>query len=391
MGNLGSFKNGINKSSEAFGHGDPFVNLMDVFGVTRVSNTEALGLVAATEEERRAFNLLAGDVLFVRSSVKPSGVGLTTLVTNNLNRAVFSGFLLRFRSDERLTNSFKAYIFAQHSFRKRVIAGSTVSANTNINQRALQSIRVSFPRSRSEQDTIGNALTDVDDLIHSLGRLIVKKQAIKQGAIQQLLPGRTRLPGFEGQWHNAVFETLATPGRERVDPHNVSAKTRLIELEHIESATGRLSGSAIAGTAVSLKSVFRPGDVLFGKLRAYLRKYWLANTGGLCSTEFWVLRPKPDHVSEFVRYVVETDSFVEIASGGYGTRMPRADWGVVRKIPVLIPEPAEQWAIATVLMDMDSEIAVLRARLEKARNLKTGMMQQLLTGRARLPVQEAAA
>jgi type I restriction enzyme S subunit len=176
---------------------------------------------------------------------------------------------------------------------------------------------------------------------------------------------------------------------QRADPRTVPADTRLIELEHLGGATGQLSGSSTAGTAISLKAVFQPGDVLFGKLRAYLRKYWLADSGGLCSTEFWVLRPKNNNVNEFVRYTVETDAFVEAASGGYGTHMPRADWSVVRKLTVAIPEPSEQRAIANVLVDADCEIETLRFRLNKAHSIKQGMMQQLLTGRAHLAVPEA--
>lgn len=173
-------------------------------------------------------------------------------------------------------------------------------------------------------------------------------------------------------------------------PQSVPTTTPLVDLDQLESGSGRLIGASQASEAVSLKAVFKPGDVLFGKLRAYLRKFWYADVAGLCTTEIWVLRPRPGVHGRFVRYVVDTDRFVDAASGAYGTHMPRSDWRTVRNIPVCIPSQAEQVEIATVLHDADTEIDVLHARLEKARNVKQGMMQELLTGRTRLPVEAAA-
>jgi type I restriction enzyme S subunit len=96
LGELGSFKNGINKDAEDFGYGSPFINLMDVFGVPIAAEiTEKLGLVNSTLEEQKIYELKAGDVLFVRSSIKPEGVGLTTLIPNDLATTVFSGFLIQ--------------------------------------------------------------------------------------------------------------------------------------------------------------------------------------------------------------------------------------------------------------------------------------------------------
>jgi type I restriction enzyme S subunit len=174
-------------------------------------------------------------------------------------------------------------------------------------------------------------------------------------------------------------------------PQNVPATTPLVDLDQIEGGSGRLISTSQACEAKSLKAVFKPGDVLFGKLRAYLRKFWYADVDGLCTTEIWVLRARPGAHGRFVRYIVETDQFIDAASGGYGTRMPRSDWGTVSALPVSIPSHAEQVAIASVLGDVDAEIDGLKRRLVKARAIKQGMMQELLTGRTRLPVKGAVA
>lgn len=237
----------------------------------------------------------------------------------------------------------------------------------------------------SEQRAIATALSDTDALLAGLDRLIAKKRDLKQAAMQQLLTGQTRLPGFQGQWESATFGQIAQPRRDRVDPRNSGAQDFCVELEHIAPAGGQLLGHTNAGEQASIKSVFSAGDVLFGKLRAYLRKYWLATRPGVCSTEIWVLAPKSQMTTtEFLFQLVKTDEFIEAASNSYGTHMPRSDWSIVKNLELALPPVVEQTAIATVLSDMDAELSVLEARRDKTRALKQGMMQELLTGRTRL-------
>lgn len=89
-------------------------------------------------------------------------------------------------------------------------------------------------------------------------------------------------------------------------------------------------------------------------------------------------------VSQYLFQLVKTDRFVDAASTAYGTHMPRSDWNVVKSLEVALPSIGEQAAIATVLSEMDAEIEALEAKLTKARQIKQGMMQELLTGRIRL-------
>ncbi len=182
-----------------------------------------------------------------------------------------------------------------------------------------------------EQRVIAVALSDVDALISGLDKLIAKKRDIKQAAMQQLLTGKQRLPGFSGEWEVKRFGEIATPRKERIDPRKAGAQEFCVELEHIEQGSGRLVGNTSAGDQSSLKSTFQVGDVLFGKLRAYLRKYWLSDRLGVCSTEIWALMANRRLVTpEFLFQLVTVDQFIEAASTAYGTHMPRSDWNVVK-------------------------------------------------------------
>jgi type I restriction enzyme S subunit len=193
LGEIGTFKNGINKSSEDFCFGYPFVNLMDVFGKTTIYTNEHFGLINSNEAERKMYELKKGDVLFIRSSVKHEGVGLTCLIKNNLKDTVFSGFIIRYRDNGVLCNEYKEHCFYNSHFRNKLIGSSTVSANTNINQEALKNLTISFPISKAEQTHIATILSDMDSEIEALENKRAKYQLIKQGLMQNLLTGKIRL------------------------------------------------------------------------------------------------------------------------------------------------------------------------------------------------------
>ncbi len=413
LGDIGTFKNGINKNSEAFGHGFPFVNLMDIFGISAIASIEGLGLVASNYFDQKNYNLKKGDVIFIRSSVKPSGVGLTAIVENDLPETVYSGFLIRFRDSGFIDIKLKRHCFYEESFRNRLISASSVSANTNINQDNLMRLFIALPPTKAEQEAIAEALSDVDALIESLEQLIAKKHQIKKGAMQWLLtPPETmpiengelkidngensqlstnhsrlsrRLPGFSGDWEEKRLGDVVIIRGERIDPKKDGIQEFCIELEHINSSTGSLLGCTSTGEQSSLKSVFCEGDVLFGKLRAYLRKYWLADRAGVCSTEIWIFAPNKVLVhSAYLFQIVQTHKFIEAASSSYGTHMPRSDWNTMKNFELILPQIPEQTAIAEILSDMDAEIMALEAKLVKYRQIKQGMMHELLTGRIRL-------
>ena len=281
--------------------------------------------------------------------------------------------------------SYCRQVISSITTRSRLEQSLNGSALQEIPIATLRTFKIPLPPTLREQETIAEALSDADALIESLEQLLTKKRQLKQGAMQELLTGKKRLPGFSGKWEVKAFGEVAQPRRERIDPRRIGPKEFCIELEHIEQGTGCLVGYTATSEDSSLKSVFYENDVLFGKLRAYLRKYWLANRGGVCSTEIWVLVAKQTVLTpQFLFQLVTIDRFIEAASSAYGTHMPRSDWNVVRRFEVLLPPLPEQAAIAAVLSDMDSEIAALESKLAKARRLKQGMMQELLTGRIRL-------
>lgn len=246
------------------------------------------------------------------------------------------------------------------------------------------SYEVMLPTNLPEQQAIAAALSDADGVVAGLERVIAKKRLIKQGAMQDLLTARRRLPGFSGEWEVKPFAQIARIRNTKVQTLDNTVAQNCIELEQVESETGRILYWADATNRATVKYQFEPDDVLFGRLRPYLRKFYRANIQGVCSTEIWPLMTQGIN-GGFLYQVIQSDGFIAAACESYGTHMPRADWGKIATHQIQVPvDRKEQEAIGEVLADMENEIQILESRLAKARAVKEGMMQNLLTGRVRL-------
>jgi type I restriction enzyme S subunit len=389
---IGNFKNGINKGSEDFGYGFPFVNLLDVFGVSCISANTELGLVNSNRIEQSIYNLQQGDVLFVRSSVKPEGVGLTTLVTEDIPKTVYSGFLIRFRSNNLLDLRYKEFVFYEEGFRNRLIAGSTVSANTNVNQTVLGALILAFPPTLAEQRAIAAALSEVDDQIKVLDDLIAKKRDLKQGAMQRLLTGEERLPGFSGAWEvKKIGEfTISTAGgtpSTLIDTYwggDIKwMSSGELHLRQVYDVEGRITEKGLENSSTRL---IPPRCVLIGLAgQGKTRGTVAINMVELCTNQsVAAIYPSNNFVTEYLYYNLDMryEELRNLSTGDGGRG--GLNLTIINAIDVPFPEKNEQTAIAAVLSDMDAEISTLEEEREKIVALKQGMMQELLTGQTRL-------
>ena len=246
----------------------------------------------------------------------------------------------------------------------------------------------------SEQRAIAEALSDVDGLLNALDALIAKKQAIKQATMQQLLTGKTRLPGFSGAWETKQLRELGPFAKGRgIKRDDVSYEglpcIRYGELytryrDYILKVVSRIPPS-VAATALPIKT----GDLLFagsgetaeeiGRCAAYLGKE-KAYAGG----DIIVLTPSEQN-SIYLGHLMNHPIVAEQkARMGQGDAIVHISANNLAQVHIELPPITEQNAIAAVLSDMDAEIAALEHRRDKTRAIKQGMMQQLLTGRVRL-------
>lgn len=193
LGDLFSFKNGLNKEKSFFGRGIPIVNYMDVFGSSFLMSSFIDGCVDVNSDEIRNFGIKRGDVLFTRTSETANEVGLSSVMLDCPKRMVFSGFLIRAREKEHiLHNEYKSYCLRSLVVRAQIVSKASYTTRALTSGRALSSVILPIPQ-YSEQVAIAEVLSDMDAELMALEAQRDKTRLLKQGMMQELLTGRTRL------------------------------------------------------------------------------------------------------------------------------------------------------------------------------------------------------
>lgn len=290
-----------------------------------------------------------------------------------------------------VSNEFLYYVILM--LKPQMVGRAIGSTFLEIGRRDVAAIEVLMP-SYEEQAAIAEALSDVDRLLGALDALITKKQAIKYATSQQLLSGTTRLPPFAGEWKTKPLGELGTflrgNGVRRDDalsgPLGCVRYGEIYTTHHdyIRSFHSWIS-PAVAATATRLKL----GDLLFagsGETKEDIGKCvaFVVDAEGYAGGDIVILRPTGVDPL-FFGYALNAPNVArQKASLGQGDAVVHITPSALAQVTVPLPGIREQTAIATVLSDIDAEIAALEARRDKTRTIKQGIMQQLINGRVRL-------
>jgi type I restriction enzyme S subunit len=291
---------------------------------------------------------------------------------------------------ERINGYFFYLYFSSH-FYNRIMQMTAKSSVDSVRREMIARMVIPIPPTKAEQEAIATALSDVDALITALDRLIAKKRDIKQAAMQELLTGKRRLPGFCEEWTMSQIGEITD-----VDPDSLGCNTapdyafKYISIEDIDSGTLKGYTEMIYHSAPSrARRKVKKNDILFSTVRPNLKSNFLIKeecSDFICSTGFSVLRCKPEKADPVYVYfhLFADDVGRQIESLIAGSNYPAVNSSDVRALHIPLPPLSEQRAIASVLSDMETEIITMGERLKKTRTLKQGMMQELLTGRIRL-------
>jgi len=292
-------------------------------------------------------------------------LGITAITCNEL---VINQQLHAFIPSVQVSAVFLLNVITSQKWQLEGLA--TKTAVPYLNKNNCNSIRIPLPRF-AEQEAIAQALSDADALIESLEQLIAKKRQIKQGAMQELLTGKRRLPGFSGGWEIKFLGDVCkiTTGKKDVNEGNPDGQFPFFTCSRRHTFSDRYSFDT---KAILIAGNGDVGNLHYyeGKFEAYQRTYVLLD------------------FSENVNFLWQQLDYRLVESlglGKIGSSIPYIKKENLMGFAFDNPqEEGEQEGIAACLKDMDSEIAALEQKLAKARRIKQGMMQQLLTGRIRL-------
>lgn len=288
-----------------------------------------------------------------------------------------------------LSRDLLAHSMRGEYFQRQLSINATGSTAQGIQRKKLDLIWVYFPADKSEQQAIASALSDADALIESLSQLLAKKRQIKQGAMQELLTGKRRLPGFSGEWESGALGQICdrivgggTPSRQV--PSYWGGDIPWMTVKDFASFSPRETLEYITRDGLqNSSSSLIPRGTLITSSRMALGKSVIYEVDVAINQDLKALFLKNDINVIFLNYWFQLNEKF-IAEMGSGSTVMGISLHDLRRMRFAWPSYDEQTRIASVLSDMDAEIATLEAKLAKARQLKQGMMQALLTGRIRL-------
>ena len=315
-----------------------------------------------------------GKIGYVENLKLPATLNSGVFVVRPKNKEIFSKYLY--------------YIFTSeifNDFLNRLTAGSTIN---HLYQKDFVNFEFNVP-SLLTQKAIAQALSDIDNLISSLKKLIVKKEHIKTATMQELLTGKKRLDGFEGEWEEKKLGDIVcvigggTPSTQIPSYWNGHINwytpTEIGKNKYISQSYRKITEKGFKNCSARILPV---GTILFTS-RAGIGDTSILLSEGCTNQGFQSLLAKENIDNEFIYYLISIlkNKFLQNASGSTFLEISP---NKVKEIDIYIPNYKEQKAIATILSDMDKEIEIAKIKLKKTKAIKIGMMQELLTGKTRL-------
>ena len=305
-----------------------------------------------------------------------------------IDGCIHDGWLVIQRYEHSFEQGYLFYALSSFDTFNQYRAMSAGSSVQNLSKDKVANVVIYAP-DRDEQATIARSLDDIDCLIKNLDELVIKTRDVREGVAQALLSGKSRLPGYGDSWSRVelqdalAFCTTTVPIDSIVQSEYVGTENMVKDRGGVVDNNKRLAYDKVRE--------YQPRDILVSNIRPYLRKIWFANRRGGCSNDVLVFRSIDEDQFDpsFLFHVLSRNEFFSYATNNStGTKMPRGDKEASRRYLFAVPNSvSEQRAIARTLTTIDNEIALLERKLEKFKQIRQGMMRELLTGRIRL-VQE---
>ncbi len=369
-------------------YGRPFVRSQNIgWGDLRLDD-----LVYIDEQTHQSFSsteLTLNDVLL---NITGASIGRSSIVDEQLKGGNVNQHVCIIRVlTETASPGFINYVLLSTIGQKQIDSFQAGGNREGLNFTQVRSIETPLP-SLAEQSAIATALSDADALIESLEQLIAKKHRIKQGAMQELLTGKRRLPGHKGEWKIQRIEEAAdirsggTPATNRPEFWNGDVSwctpTDITSLRGRKYLSKTERAITLAGLNSSSADLIPPYSVIITS-RATIGDCAINTIPISTNQGFKNLIPFESTDFNFLYYTVATKKkdFLKLCAGSTFLEIGKNQ---LKAVELSLPPLAEQTAIAEVLSDMDAEIEALEAKLTKARKIKQGMMRELLTGRIRL-------
>ncbi|BEA06869.1 TPA: restriction endonuclease subunit S [Escherichia coli] len=381
LDSLFEFKNGLNTEKEQYGNGYKFVNVMDVFRNDILTESKIIGRVQVTDKQLEGYQLKYGDVLFNRTSETFDEIAIAAIYLDNAI-ATFGGFVIRARpKGNQIDPAYSVFLFQSKSYRSQVVKLGQGAIRANIGQKDLARVCILVPP-LAEQKKIAQILSTWDKAISVTEKLLANSQQQKKALMQQLLTGQKRLLDengvrFSGEWVYLTFDNAFIVANKK--------STQVKSSDYLQSGSIPIidqGQSRIAGYCNNLEVYSDVPVIVFGDHTRCVKWIEFVFCPGADGTQVIktskILEPKLGY------YLLSNTDIPNLGYSRHMRELKEKDF----RLPLDIKE---QQKIAAVLSAADAEISTLEKKLACLRDEKKALMQQLLTGKRRVKVDEAVA
>ncbi|EEZ5316471.1 restriction endonuclease subunit S [Escherichia coli] len=405
LDSLFEFKNGLNTEKEQYGNGYKFVNVMDVFRNDILTESKIIGRVQVTDKQLEGYQLKYGDVLFNRTSETFDEIAIAAIYLDNAI-ATFGGFVIRARpKGNQIDPAYSVFLFQSKSYRSQVVKLGQGAIRANIGQKDLARVCILVPP-LAEQKKIAQILSTWDKAISVTEKLLANSQQQKKALMQQLLTGKKRLLDENGTRFSETWKLYALSKLfQRVTTKNNGKSNNVVTIsgQHGLIKQEDFFKKTVASDTLDGYFLLKKGQFAYNKSYSNgypmgaikrLNRYpeGVVTTLYIC---FELTTPKKscgDYWEHYFESGLLNNSLSQIAhEGGRAHGLLNVKPSDFFSLKVAVPGFEEQQKIASVLSAADTEISTLEKKLACLKDEKKALMQQLLTGKRRVKVDEAVA
>ncbi|HCU7620530.1 TPA: restriction endonuclease subunit S [Staphylococcus aureus] len=383
VGELLEFKNGLNKGKEYFGSGSSIVNFKDVFNNRSLNTNNLTGKVNVNSKELKNYSVEKGDVFFTRTSEVIGEIGYPSVILNDPENTVFSGFVLRGRPKsgiDLINNNFKRYVFFTNSFRKEMITKSSMTTRALTSGSAINKMKVIYPVSAKEQRKIGDFFSKLDRQIELEEQKLELLQQQKKGYMQKIFSQELRFKDENSEdyphWENSKIEKYLKERNERSDKGqmlSVTINSGIIKFSELDRKDNSSKDK-------SNYKVVRKNDIAYNSMRMWQGASGRSNYNGTVSPAYTVLYPTQNTSSLFIGYKFKTHRMIhkfKINSQGLTSDTWNLKYKQLKNINIDIPVLEEQEKIGDFFKKMDILISKQKIKIEILEKEKQSFLQKM--------------
>ncbi|HDI6908997.1 TPA: restriction endonuclease subunit S [Staphylococcus aureus] len=383
VGELLEFKNGLNKGKEYFGSGSSIVNFKDVFNNRSLNTNNLTGKVNVNSKELKNYSVEKGDVFFTRTSEVIGEIGYPSVILNDPENTVFSGFVLRGRPKsgiDLINNNFKRYVFFTNSFRKEMITKSSMTTRALTSGSAINKMKVIYPVSAKEQRKIGDFFSKLDRQIELEEQKLELLQQQKKGYMQKIFSQELRFKDENSEdyphWENSKIEKYLKERNERSDKGqmlSVTINSGIIKFSELDRKDNSSKDK-------SNYKVVRKNDIAYNSMRMWQGASGRSNYNGIVSPAYTVLYPTQNTSSLFIGYKFKTHRMIhkfKINSQGLTSDTWNLKYKQLKNINIDIPVLKEQEKIGDFFKKMDILISKQKIKIEILEKEKQSFLQKM--------------